>query len=841
MALLTSGNPITGTAGNDFAFGLGGQAPNDTRIDAGGGDDVIYGDLRGLVRTHGTALNTGPDLTSVAGWARDNNPDIATHTSGDPRASSMTAYVAPAAGTEAFLRITVAAGQRLGLDIDYALPDSGIGVLTRLSILRADGSELAFSTGDQGLLDGGSGGGGNQDPSLAHRFATAGTYVIRIQTFDGRPFDPGTPAFLLHASLTGQPVTGESAIGADSLSGGDGNDVILGLAGNDSLYGGAGNDRLEGGRGSDLIYGGAGRDIISAADTSGDRDTVLGGGGNDQFYTSTIGGQAFADLGTGDDSAQVQYTVAGLYDGGDGDNDRLQLLTETTGYRINLSQISTIRQVGVFLGFEHVNDRSDAGTVIIGTLGDNTIEGGAGADDLRGRAGEDTVSYEGSQRGVQVDLSSGEGLGGDAQGDVLSGFENILGSRRVDELFGTSGANLLRGLEGDDLLDGLGGADGLTGDQGDDILYGRGGADNLDGGDGADTLFGGDDRDLIFGGTGNDLAYGGLENDSLAGGDGADWLYGGFGNDVIGGNDGNDTLEGDDGVDTLAGGTGNDLLIGGTGSRDNSGAGDVLVGNEGVDTASYLLSAAGVTIRLWNATASGGDAAGDSLVLIENLIGSQLADGLAGADGVANSLYGIGGNDFLDGRSGNDLLDGGLGNDVLVGGAGADSLQGGGGTDRADYSASASGVTVRLWNGTGQNGDAAGDSLAGVEDVTGSAFGDGLAGDGQANVLAGGAGNDFLDGQGGDDRLDGGAGNDQLVGGAGADQFVFGRLSGFDTVAQFEDGIDRVALAPGLTFAQLTLSQGANGVFVSITGSIDDELLDLRGATLAQVTAADFI
>lgn len=47
---------------------------------------------------------------------------------------------------------------------------------------------------------------------------------------------------------------------ANSLTGGDGNDLLSGLAGNDTLFGGAGDDRISGGSGSDLMYGGAGAD-----------------------------------------------------------------------------------------------------------------------------------------------------------------------------------------------------------------------------------------------------------------------------------------------------------------------------------------------------------------------------------------------------------------------------------------------------------------------------------------------------------------------------------------------------------------------------------------------------
>ena len=48
------------------------------------------------------------------------------------------------------------------------------------------------------------------------------------------------------------------------------------------------------------------------------------------------------------------------------------------------------------------------------------MEGGAGADVIKGGKGEDTASYAYSEEGVNVDLSKGTGSGGDAEGDRLS-------------------------------------------------------------------------------------------------------------------------------------------------------------------------------------------------------------------------------------------------------------------------------------------------------------------------------------------------------------------------------------------------------------------------------------
>ncbi|TSD87589.1 hypothetical protein FFK22_016515 [Mycobacterium sp. KBS0706] len=126
----------------------------------------------------------------------------------------------------------------------------------------------------------------------------------------------------------------------------------------------------------------------------------------------------------------------------------------------------------------------------------------------------------------------------------------------------------------------------------------------------------------------------------------------------------------------------------------------------------------------------------------------------------ANHRIGSDGNDTLDGLAGSDILTGAAGDDALAGGAGADRLYGGDGSDTADYSGSAAGVLVSLKSGAATGGDAQGDTLISIENVTGSAFADQLYGDAGANRLTGGAGNDTLWGGAGADSLDGGAGSD---------------------------------------------------------------------------------
>jgi Ca2+-binding RTX toxin-like protein len=71
---------------------------------------------------------------------------------------------------------------------------------------------------------------------------------------------------------------------------------------------------------------------------------------------------------------------------------------------------------------------------------------------LQGQGGRDTASYAEAAGGVFVRLWSGEGLSGEALGDVLTGIENLRGSASADTLVGDNGVNELSGGAGADAL-----------------------------------------------------------------------------------------------------------------------------------------------------------------------------------------------------------------------------------------------------------------------------------------------------------------------------------------------------------------------------------------------------
>jgi Ca2+-binding RTX toxin-like protein len=147
------------------------------------------------------------------------------------------------------------------------------------------------------------------------------------------------------------------------------------------------------------------------------------------------------------------------------------------------------------------------------------------------------------------------------------------------------------------------------------------------------------------------------------------------------GNDGDDIITGGSGADYIEGGDGNDMLDGGEGA-------DVIDGGIGSDIVSYQDYAAGVEVAFAESTTSPTNSAGDTLVNIEGVIGSQFDDTLDGSAATIDlTLFGYGGNDVITGGLGFDQIDGGGGDDIIH--AEADELVVGGEGDDTIYNSGA--------------------------------------------------------------------------------------------------------------------------------------------------------
>jgi Ca2+-binding RTX toxin-like protein len=439
-----------------------------------------------------------------------------------------------------------------------------------------------------------------------------------------------------------------------------------------------------------------------------------------------------------------------------------------------------------------------------GGSGDDYLKGGLGADILDGGDGFDAVSYIDSTASITILEINGvlEGTAGEARGDKLRNIEQIEGSLYNDVIQGDGLNNVIEGLDGEDNLQGEGG---------DDVLIGSLGGDRLAGGAGSDwTSYYSSPAAVSVNLATNKTAGGEATRDQL---ESIENVGGSIYNDRLTGNSDNNDLDGFYGDDLLEGGAGADTLRGGA----------------GVDTAIYRFSSASVFVNLTTGLASGagflgaeGDASGDELQSIENLVGSVFDDELIG-DSVNNKLEGLAGADRIFGENGND---------TLIGGAGADFLDGGLGIDTADYSSSKQEVHVLLQL-VGLLGDANGDTfaqvggLSTVENLIGSKFADVLVGDNGSNTIDPGlskGGTDLVNGVGTVDT-------DTLVVNYSEGDTGTGLIGGFSIGSITDGNFSRQNTTTGLNLDAITFSdidriivKGTSKNDVIYGGAINDRI-----------------
>ena len=264
--------------------------------------------------------------------------------------------------------------------------------------------------------------------------------------------------------------------------------------------------------------------------------------------------------------------------------------------------------------------------------------------------------------------------------------------------------------------------------------------------------------------------------------DGVDTVYGMAGNDMINALGGDDQIFGGDGSDTLYGGAGNDLLDGGRSA-------DKMYGGLGNDT--YVVDYKKDVVS---------EAGGDGTDTILSSISFSLANSAYVIGSVENLILTGAASINATGNGFNNVLTGNGGSNVLLGGAGADTLDGGGGVDTASYATSKSGVAVSLATGTGSGGDAQGDRLFNIENLTGSNY---------------------------NDTLEGNAGNNKLVGGSGIDTVSYAHAAS-GAAGQ------GVSVNIGTTKAQNTITAGTDTLsgFENLTGSqFNDTLTEPKAIT----------
>ena len=684
----------------------------------------------------------------------------------------------------------------------------------------------------------------------------------------GWPLDPYTiwldRTVETHSIDLVRTTTGDAT--AETLIGDALVDRMFGAGGVDRLEGRGGNDVLDGGAGADTMIGGAGDDSY-VVDNAGDVVVEAAGEGADTVSASvswTLGAEVenltltgAADIdGVGNDRANVLTGNAGanLLTGRGGDDTYIvgagDQVVEAAGGGIDAVFSSVDFILGDFVenltltgtGATRATGNALANT-LVGNAADNILIGLGGADSIDGGAGVDGVDYSASAAKVVVDLSTGLGRGGDAQGDRLTRVENLVGSAFDDALTGDGAANRLSGGLGADLINGGGGSDYIDGGAGLDRMTGGLGNDVfvVDFSSDRVTERIGEGRDTVLTSANWTMAAGSEIEELRATVDTGLRLIGNEFDSTIRGGGGADIIDGRGGADLMYGGAGDDTYYvdepfnGRTGDRVFEDVGG------GVDTVISTISFSLLGLQ------------------VENLRAAPGAGGLSltGND-LVNDIRGGGGDDTLDGRAGADFLRGGLGDDIYVvddlgdvvleyrgqgvdtikasldwtlvnnvenltltgsadldgfgngldntlignsganrldGRLGADLMQGGVGDDV--YIVDNVGDVVKEFNGQGDDSVFSSVSFtlqAWVErlTLTGAAAIDG-AGNASANTIVGNAKAN---------RLDGAGGSDTLTGGGGADRFVFSTAlsatTNLDTITDFAVADDLIELSAAI-------------------------------------------
>ncbi|WP_340313837.1 hypothetical protein [Rhizorhabdus argentea] len=227
--------------------------------------------------------------------------------------------------------------------------------------------------------------------------------------------------------------------GNDTLEAGGGNDTLDGGAGNDNLFGDEGNDTLDGGAGADVLHGGEGDDILTVANAPANGEVFDGGLGIDTLQISASAGAHSTAPAGGIDSVglfgvslssieKVQFQSdagsrliataltsqvgAGIsstatLQGGEGDDSLLLLAVAPGSYTVSafmrdaswnssddvFNPGDTVGLVVAAPGNYTLNAAADHDgvEVLLGGLGNDTLNGSSGSEILNGGGGANTI------------------------------------------------------------------------------------------------------------------------------------------------------------------------------------------------------------------------------------------------------------------------------------------------------------------------------------------------------------------------------------------------------------------------------------------------------------------
>jgi Ca2+-binding RTX toxin-like protein len=381
------------------------------------------------------------------------------------------------------------------LRVNGGISIGGIGAAVNVLRAQAANDKLNLDPGagsDRVTVEGTAG-----NDTIGVAASTVAPHIAVLGGPGGLPIDVVNAEALAIESLAGNDTLdaglGLAALTQLTLDGGAGNDAINGGDGNDTLRGGSENDAIDGNRGTDTGFLGAGDDSFTW-DPGDGSDRVEGDAGTD---TLVFNGAAVAesfDLSANGNRLRFFRDAANItMDVDDTERVDVRALGGIDNTVVNDLSATDVKNIVLDLATDGAVDT----TTINGTGGDDSIAitPNAGAVDVTGLAA--AVKIERSEAANDVLNVNGLGGNDAISGAVgLAALikVGIDGGAGDDTLNGGDGAETLIGGAGNDAVDGNRGNDtGLLGagndsfrwDPGDgsDVVEGQDGAD-----DGADTL-----------------------------------------------------------------------------------------------------------------------------------------------------------------------------------------------------------------------------------------------------------------------------------------------------------------------------------------------------------------
>ena len=432
--------------------------------------------------------------------------------------------------------------------------------------------------------------------------------------------------------------------GADTIIGGDGDNIAIGGSGNDTITLGAGSNIVMGDNAEiDFSMTGVLTRVVSTHFGAGGEDTIKVG-------SATATGKNLVFGGTLADSITITGNGANVVFGDDGEADF------TNGY------LSDVTSTDVIQGG---ND-----TITINGGGANVVLGGVGADKI-------TIT------GAGANVVLGD------NGYVNFNASFLLQAYTTNPT-STWGGTVDTGTTDEDTI--------VVGD-GANTIFGGEGADNITAGNGGNFIFGDFGQALWTGGiittlTSTDLSLGG--DDTIKGGNGANVVIGGIGANQITLGDGNNAVVGGDGFAQFTPGgvlqaiynIAPTATFGGTVDTGTSLNNTIVVGN-GNNVVLAGVGADHITAGNGNNYLFGDD--GEAQYIVVN--------GVNAVSRVQSTFQIFGGADVIVAGDGSNAIAGGVGADTITAGNGLDNLLLG---DNAEFvqAFSPSGALVRNADGT---------------------------------------------------------------------------------------------------------------------------------------------